>query len=276
MLLSTFCFGEIGDSISTLEDGLLLTKADQLRVQSAEWTVLVVIETPQIDPTLVKNIGIVLGQITKAHTQGIISNVQSVSWIGRLNFLKTYLGRGSGNLYEASTPSTPTRVRRGWMDFMGQIGHTMFGLATDDSIAECRHAIRNSRKYQQEIVHQLNAQTTILNRTQRAVAWNRHQIAQVTDFISNRLIPKINRALSNLNYTYNRVYRLERAFYFERVVATLEQVVVSYVHLMRTHARQKASLEMGRLTEDILGIAQLQDILSRATSTTTVPLDAPG
>ena len=254
-------------SVDVLHDGLLLTRADQLQVQSAEWTVLVVIEPPKVDTTLIRNIDIVRAQLEQAQARKVVSGIQAASWRGRLSFLDNFLQK-----VDSINNVSPKREKRGWFDFMGQIGHTMFGLATDDSIEECRRAIVNTRKSQREIVHQLNLFTTVLNRTQHAAAWNEHQISQVSDFITNRLIPKLNQALTKLNSTTNRVYRLEKAFYFERVVATLEQVTVSYVRLMRTHARQKASLELGRLTEDILSPSQLQDILSQATSTTTYPV----
>ena len=256
-------------SMDPLPDGLLLTKADQLYVQSAEWTILVVIDTPELDPDIMANINLVIQQSRSAAAKDIITALQNRSWIGRLRFLKSYL-REAESLAQLATPR---RDKRGLFDFFGQIGHTLFGLATDDSVEQCRRAIINTRRYQQGVVHQINELTTVLNRTYSTAMWNKHQITQVTEFISDSLIPKLNKVIEGLNATNNRLYRLERAFYFERVVATLEQVTLSYVRLRRAHARQKASLELGRLTEDILSLSQLREILLKATSTTTYPVE---
>ena len=65
---------------------------------------------------------------------------------------------------------------------------------------------------------------------------------------------------------------MERVVWFERVFGILEHVIQSHLHLLCTHAWQKASLEMGHLTEDILPIFQLRDILTRATTPTTYPI----
>ena len=263
------CFCLTSGSIEPLPDGLLLTRADQLRVQSSEWTILVVMETPLLDPDLMRNINMMIGQVRLANAKGLITASQRESWKGRLKFLKVHLqGIGAG-----SKVTVPRRVKRGWFDFIGQIGHTLFGLATDDSIEQCRQAIVQTRKYQQEVVHQINKLTTVLNRTHSAAMWNRNQITQVTAFISSYLVPKLNEVITNLNSTNDRLNRLERAFYFERVVATLEQVTLSYMRLRRTHARQKASLELGRLTEDILSVSQLRTVLGRAATTTTYPVE---
>ena len=255
-------------SIDPLPDGLLLTKASHLRVQTAEWTVLVVIDNPSLDPKLLPNIEIMVDSIQQAGRRGLINSFQCRSWTGRLQFLRTYLTVSSPDTSSVS----PKRSKRGWFNFMGAIGHTLFGLATDDSIERCRQAIAATRKYQRAIVHCVNQLTTVLNRTQAAVAWNRHQITKVAAVISNLLVPKLNHVITSLNNTNRRLYLLERVVWFERVIGTLEHVTQSHLHLLRTHARQKASLEMGRLTEDILPIFQLRDILTRATTTTTYPI----
>ena len=256
-------------NVKPLPDGLLVTRAQQLRVQSAEWTVLVVIDNPKLDPGLVRNINLVMAQAKKAVDNDIIARPQSTSWTGRLKYLKSSLAQG----LVLPPKSQMRRFPRGWFNILGQIGHTLFGLATDDSIAECRRAISQSQLLQQDIVHQVNKLTTVLNRTQGIAAWNQHKISQVTDFISGKLIPTLNQATAAINTTQQEVYRLERAFYFERIVSTLEQITSSYINLLHTYARQKASLELGRLTEDILSPSQLRDVLQMATTSTAYPIE---
>ena len=253
--------------ISPLQDGLLLTKVNDLLVQSAEWTVLVVIDAPTLDPLLLRSINTVLRQSAQALSLGIISADSHQAWVSRLRSAKSYILNHS-----IPPPSSSTRSKRGWFDFVGWIGHTLFGLATDDSVKACRRAIEQTRKYQKVVVHQVNQLTTVLNRTRTAVSWNRYQIQQVTLFIAKSLIPKLNEALQALNHTNIRLSYLERSFYFERSVSLLEQVTATYIRATQRYNRQKASLEIGRLTEDILSVSQLQDIMKQATTLSTHPI----
>ena len=254
--------------VDPLHDGLLLTKADQLRVQTAEWTILVVIDNPVVDPELLRSLTSVIDRVKWAMEKGVITKYQHNSWLGRLGFLKSYL-----ETHQVSQTPHNRRIKRGWFDIVGRIGSTLFGLATSDSIEECRKAISEARGNQHAIVHQVNKLTTVLNRTQQVAAWNQKQISQVTNFISEKLIPKLNMALTQANYTARRILRVERAFYFERVVSTLEHITGSCIQSLQRYARQKASLEMGRLTEDIMSPAQLHKVLRLATTASTYPID---
>ena len=256
-------------SIEPLPDGLLITKVNQLRVQTAEWTLLVIIDAPELDPKLLQNIDMIMVQAEQALIKGIIPHVQYRSWLLRLQSIKSYI---LNHRMVSSATSEHTREKRGLIDFVGQVGHTLFGLATDDSIEECHRVIENTRRYQKMIVHQVNQLTTVLNRTQGAVAKNRYQINKVTAFISGALLPSINHAFVQLNNTNMRLFRLEKAFYFDKTVSLLEQVTSSYMQAVQKYSRQKASLEIGRLTEDIFSMAHLADVLRKATTGTTFPV----
>ena len=256
-------------SVELLPDGLLMTKVNELRVQSAEWTVLVVIDQPNLDPSLLSTINEVMKQARVATAKELITTMQNRAWLGRLRALKAYMFD-----HQQSANITPKRrLRRGWLDFVGQIGHTLFGLATDSSVRDCRQLVAHTQRYQKVIVHQVNELTTVLNHTQSAVAFAQEHVNQIGDFITDSLVPKLNRALSKLNYTNTKLYRLEKAFFFERIVTSLEQVTTSYIRAVRRYVRQKASLEVGRLTEDILSPYQLKEVLQQATSTTTYPVE---
>ena len=91
----------------------------------------------------------------------------------------------------SSATSEHTREKLGLFKFMVHVGHTLVGLAKDNSIEECHHLIENTHRYHKRIVHQVKQLTTVLNRTHIAVAWNQNQINKVTVFISVALLPMI-------------------------------------------------------------------------------------
>ena len=190
-------------SIDPLPDGLLITKASNLRVQTAEWTILVVIDRPTLDPKLQPNIEIMMDSVQQASRDKLITLVQSKSWSGRLHFLQTYLR--DSEVSELSQSASSSRPKRGWFNFVGAIGHTLFGLATDDSIEQCRRAIDDTRSQQRNVVHHVNKLTTVLNRTHAAVAWNRHQINKVSTVITNVLVPRLNHLVRALNHTNRKL-----------------------------------------------------------------------
>ena len=65
---------------------------------------------------------------------------------------------------------------------------------------------------------------------------------------------------------------MEWAFYFGKAVSLLEHVVGSYKEAVQKYWHQKASLELSRLTEDMLTLPQLEDILLKGTSAATLPI----
>ena len=247
--------------VKPLKDGLLITKVDQLQVQSAEWTILVVIEPPTEAPLILSNVVSLINPLERAFRMNSITSLDYRSWLARLRFLKSYLRT---HKYVSSAPMRPRHTRRGLMNIFGEIGHTLFGLATDSSVEECRQAVNDVRSMQKAVVHQVNRLTTVLNQTQQTVALNRYNVNKLANFISTSLVPKLHLALMVLNNTNIRLSLLERTFYFERTISLLEQVTTSYIGSVRRYSRQKASLEVGRLTEDILPIPQLREVLSKA------------
>ena len=91
----------------------------------------------------------------------------------------------------------------------------------------------------------------------------------------------MNEIIMQLNHTSRRVLLLEWAFYFKKAVSLLEHVVGSYKETVQKYWHQKASLELGKtpwgfelscLTEDILTLPQLEEILLKTTSAATLPI----
>ena len=98
-------------------------------------------------------------------------------WDWSLAQLPLVLGQGRLVDYQfLEKNTTRRRPRRGWFDFVGQIGHKMFGLATDSSVCDCRRLLASTQRFQQVIVYQVNEQTTVLNHTQSAVALTQQRV----------------------------------------------------------------------------------------------------
>ena len=49
-----------------------------------------------------------------------------------------------------------TRIKQGLFNFVGEIGATMFGTATEDQVAQLKHHITKAKRKNRHIVHATN------------------------------------------------------------------------------------------------------------------------
>ena len=105
-----------------------------------------------------------------------------------------------------SFSSWSSNSKRGLLDFVGAIGHTLLGLATDSSILEGRQAVTRSEKEYKMIAHQVNQLPMVVNRTPENMVHNRIRINQLTNFLSNALVPRMNEMIMQLNHTTNESF----------------------------------------------------------------------
>jgi hypothetical protein len=158
--------------------------------------------------------------------------------------------------------ATEARNKRGLLDFGGEIIHTIFGLATDSSVEDCRNMVRESRKGQVKIVHRINEMVSILNSSYDEMDKNRERINEVSEVI-RKIIPRVKMVIKNLQIVTERMNIVERTIGFDRAILIIEMATHAYVRARDRFQRQKASLELGRLTEEVLPPELLLDTLRK-------------
>ena len=72
------------------------------------------------------------------------------------------------------------RQKRGLVDGIGQIAHSLFGLATDREIADLREKIEENRKWQRTISTWSDDLIVVINKTRKEVSENRHVLTEIT------------------------------------------------------------------------------------------------
>ena len=70
---------------------------------------------------------------------------------------------------------------------------------------QCRQAVMHSLKYQQVLVHQLDLQTSVVNRTREEVVSNRAKIENLASWLLNIVLPKVNELPAIMNDTLHRL-----------------------------------------------------------------------
>ncbi len=115
------------------------------------------------------------------------------------------------------------------------------------------------------IKHFIPELTTVMNQTGIYVQENRHRIAEVEEHQE-----AIDAYLEQVDYEQHsmaaRLGRVEIRQTMERVLTALEIVGELYRQKKRVYHTERAALEVGNLTEDLLPSAVLEEILQQAIS----------
>ena len=111
-----------------LSDGLLITRASDIHVRRGTYTVLVVIDAPRSEPRMEERLNELRLVIEKLGTHQNYSRTTQNVWEQRIRDMEATMTPPSQML-----PNT--RIKRGLFNFVGEIGATLFGTATENQVA---------------------------------------------------------------------------------------------------------------------------------------------
>ena len=107
-----------------LSDGLLISRASDIHVRRGIYTVLVVIDAPRRELRMEERLNELGLVIEKRRTHQNYSRTTRNVWEQRIRDMKATMTPPSQML-----PNT--RIKRGLFNFVGEIGSTLFGTATE-------------------------------------------------------------------------------------------------------------------------------------------------
>ena len=237
--------------VTPLPDGVSVKGGETLRHIIASWDVYVTLEPPPYPQDLadqVRSLAYTLNDIKGLATKGYHYDLQPQTL--RRNRLKGLLGIG-------------TRTKRGLLDVGGSILHALFGVATTAELDRFKAAMVEVAGNQEDIAHAYNHLASIVNQT-RAYS---HALAirqqQMQDSVT-KLTKAINLITLHVQENARRINRIEILTSLDRYLDTLSIATHQYVSQLELFRRQRAELELGRLTRDLLSPTQLGDILAQA------------
>ena len=140
---------------TSIPDGILVTGGDDTRAHIATWTVLVTLDVPTLEVSLLPKLFFFQRALRSHHTYSGISNETKNIWNERIENLKATINR---------RPATH-RTRRGILNIIGTLSNTLFGTATEDEVFEIRKQIDLLTKKNNQIVHVARQLITIINQT---------------------------------------------------------------------------------------------------------------
>ena len=169
-------------------------------------------------------------------------------WTLRLQYLRQRLVNG--------------RQRRGLINAGGWILNKVFGTATEKQIMELKELLKQGRIENHAITHHVNNMVSVINtlqteenKTREFINEDRRLLGSVVDHLTG-----ITQILNNTTVWIEHTKTVDDMNgYFIQLESRHREVqrIMNYYHL------QRMQLEAGRLTEDILKIKDLMDILTK-------------
>ena len=163
-----------------------------------------------------------------------------------------------------------TRIKRGVFNFVGEIRATLFGTATENQVAQLKHHITKAQKT--KIVHATNELILVVNQTRAEVSLNRQHLVAVEQF-AKELYAELVAYRRVLDGFVGSLIALEESTQIDRILSALESVHNLWLRESDRYQRQRASLELRQLTEEILPPNELMLILDNSQG---VGLSSPG
>lgn len=158
------------------------------------------------------------------------------------------------------------RTKRGLLDVGGTILNALFGVATTAQLTRFQAALTEVSQDQQDIRHAYHQLTTIVNQTRSFV-----QQLEIRHQQLHAHVTHLHRAITQVNKIVNdherRLRRLELVSDLDRYMDTLDMATQNYAHQLTVFHQQRAELEQGQLTRDLLSEDQLKEILRQASTT---------
>ena len=260
----------MGSTLEPLKDGLLVRGGTPLRAQAATWKVVVILQTNLDSTILCQEIHLVKKAILETYMDGIPSSAIT-DWNRRLERLKIALDPCHDN--ETMTPH-PTndeegkRRKRGLLDVIGTAAHYLFGVATQMEVSEIKEAIEKTRKQSLVVAHLATKLVTVVNSSRESIRENRHQLNQITRIMKSVVMDRNITAILFKNF---RILQTQQ--HIDRAIHHLESEYNDFNRRKKSQQNQRLSMELGKLSEELLSPVILRDILTKATRGEMMPIE---
>jgi hypothetical protein len=246
--------GVLVQAPQSLSDGVAISQGTGLRGLAAHWVVLVVLEPPVYPMELKTRIAQVESLFGPIMEPYVLSQYIQDSWLHRLEELKTV---------DVFFSDDTGRVRRGLLDLGGEILHVLFGTVTSSQFHKYETVLQTMGSKLNAVIHFQSDLLSAMNQSRLYIKENRADITrlEVHQRVVDAFLVGVQHDLSESN---RRVGTLEIQVEMERAISALEMAFKQYTSQVDLYHIHKASLEIGRLTEDLLPPYVLQEVLLQA------------
>ena len=244
-------------------DGVWVERHGEVRTVSGLWRVLITLQPPR-RPDTQAWAGPLRASLRRAQAHTTVEDREI--WEYRLANLDARRDLPVDDPQAPATVAAPTghggRVKRGLLNFVGELSRVLFGTATSDEVHALQESIKRLQDGMTVLHHNTRVMVSIMNQTRRYVRENRLDL---------RAVQAETMRLDQLaRVTARRVHALElyqsRAQIRRQIdlaIQQMEMAIADYRLQRRIFHRQRLQMERGWLTEDILPRAALRQILAK-------------
>lgn len=234
--------------ITPIPDGILLHSDDNLRVKKGEWKMIITLEDErdEIQRILPQEFKAIRKHIN-AFNKEIKMKIRADYWLSELDRLEKLT---------VQTTSENSRIKRSPFDFVSSVAKELFGIATEREVSSIRRKILANNRAIKDVVHFERQMATMLNATHRDMEKNRETINAVINSTTE---------LTRWTFTITKTlgeYVRELVTYnlLSEKVRQLSDQVGALHDMIAQHARRRADLERGKLTEELLPLRILKEV----------------
>ena len=242
-----------GIGVKEVPSGIQVRDMGEMRVQTAQWHVIVVIDQPYRRGSMRKTVEtlneFLRSQYNETSRENYVSFKRRIRWL---------LNR---SLFEYREP-TISRKKRAILGFIGEISKSLFGTATQKEVDALSEIVEKSRSSVENVVHSVNYLISFVNHTRGILEDNQSHLRALSERISS--VGEV--LMEGIQSTKQDVVSLKSDISIESLIGEFELYAYYLDRDWDQYHRRREALELGRLTEEILTPDELTYIINQASS----------
>jgi len=176
LVLPTNCAASTDQVISRLSYGLVLKRIDTFEVVTDVWAQIFVIQTPDVNTTRLQQSRVNCQRLASSHDNDcdhiihlvdFLRNISNKAVI-RINHTLTQVNDLIRQFEDNDKTNPPRHFKRGLLNFVSEISHSLFGTARDSDIRKMHEAMRHYGRHQASLSaawHQMGSRLASLSKS---------------------------------------------------------------------------------------------------------------
>lgn len=239
-----------------IEDGVLVTKNEDVRTVSVQSEVIITIQQPDWPDELLKTISSLRHRVNNILTFRTMHLEDRQNWLQRLDDMINVINNN------VTVTSVNQRRKRSLFGFVGHFSKSLFGTATEEDVQRIAKVLQRSASSQFKIIHRVNDLLTIVNHSNAEIQVNRDRLNLLTNSTKN-IISAVDSVTNAANRISNEEKSIKMNIMFDNAISSLERCVEKVMEQRTLYQRQKLQLEAQRFTHDLLNPIELKHVLNR-------------
>ena len=248
--------------ITEVNDGVEVELDNDAKVIEGDWTLLITLPEPCIPTSFTTALDTIESYLFNGMPGAFNMPKEQANYIQRLQAIRRQAVPHSPWWHTTNTDSPlHSRQRRGQLNAIGNAFQWLFGTATDEDVQDIQRQMADMEYNQELIAIDFKRFTSILDYSRIELNVTRHKV--------NELVKQYNELVNLTTGIQANLSLISKILLFKSHMSVLfynlDNFLHQFHHIYNDWLNRKANVEAGRLTENILPPALLQQVLQTAT-----------